>query len=306
MELTRKTARKRRPLKSRYEGFLYISPWFIGFLVFQLYPLLASFFYSFTSYNLMKAPRFIGGRNYVNMFTADPLFLKSLRVTFGYVLISVPSKLIFALIVALILNMKIKGIGVFRTAYYLPSIFGGSVAISILWKALFMQKGVVNKVLQLFFIGPVNWLGDSHISLVTLSFLAIWQFGSSMVLFLAGLKQIPNELYEAARVDGASKPRMLFRITLPMLSPILFFNLVMQMINAFQEFTGAFVVTNGGPSHSTYLFGMMLYDNAFRYFKMGYASALSWVLFAIIMVFTLLIFKTSKYWTFYENGGDLS
>lgn len=253
----------------------------------------------------MKAPRLIGLRNYITMFTVDPLFLKSLSVTFTYVLISVPSKLIFALIVALILNMKIKGIGIYRTVYYLPSIFGGSVAISILWKALFMQKGVVNKVLQFFFIGPVNWLGDSHISLVTLSFLAIWQFGSSMVLFLAGLKQIPGELYEAAKVDGASKARVLFQITLPMLSPIIFFNLVMQMINAFQEFTGAFVVTNGGPSYSTYLFGMLLYDNAFRYFKMGYASALSWALFLIILVFTLIAFKTQKYWTFYENGGDL-
>lgn len=305
MVLAKQSVLKRRPLRNRYEGLLYIGPWIIGFLVFQLYPLLASLVYSFTSYNLMSAPRFVGLRNYITLFTADPLFPKSMQVTFTYVLLTVPSKLIFALIIALILNMKLKGIGIFRTVYYLPSIFGGSVAISILWKALFMDKGVVNKVLGFVFLGPVNWLGDTHIAISTLSALAVWQFGSSMVLFLAGLKQIPNELYEAARVDGASKARTLFQITLPMLSPIVFFNLVMQMINAFQEFTGAFVVTNGGPSNSTYLFGMMLYDNAFRYFKMGYASALSWVLFIIIMVFTVILFKTSNSWTYYENGSEL-
>lgn len=290
--------------RKEYIGLLYISPWIIGFLAFQLYPFVASFIYSFSSYSLLKAPRFIGLQNYIRMFKSDPLFIKSLLVTVNYVFLSVPAKIIFALFVAMLLNMKIRGVGVFRTVYYLPSIFGGSVAISILWKGLFMHTGVVNKFLGLFFIRPIDWLGDPKYSLTTISMLTVWQFGSSMILFLAGLKQIPNELYEAAKVDGSSKIHSFFKITLPMLSPIVFFNLVMQLINAFQDFTGAFVVTNGGPMNSTYVFGMLLYTNAFNYFKMGYASALSWILFIIILAFTAMIFRSSSYWTFYENEGD--
>ena len=200
--------------------------------------------------------------------------------------------------------MKLKFINFFRTVYYIPSIMGGSVAIAILWKAMFMKEGYINSLLSLFSIPPVSWLGNPSVALYTLSSLVIWQFGSSMVLFLAGLKQIPAELYEAARVDGASTIKTFFSITLPQLSPIIFFNLIMQIINAFQEFTGPLVITErGGPMNSTYLYVLKIYDEGFRFFKMGYASALSWILFAIILVFTSLIFKSSSSWVYYEDEG---
>lgn len=286
----------------QYVGLLYISPWLIGFLVFSLYPLVASFVYSFTDFSILNTPKFIGFRNYVYMFTKDALFYHSLKVTTIYVFIAVFSRLTFALLVALILNMKIKYVNIFRTVYYLPSILGGSVAISVLWRFLFMKEGYVNKVLAVFSIPPVEWLGSPNIALFTLSLLVVWQFGASMVLFLAGLKQIPKDLYEAATVDGASKIRMFYTITIPMLTPIIFFNLIMQVIHAFQEFTAAFVITNGGPMQATYFYGLKLYEEGFKFFKMGYASALSWVLFVIIMIFTLIIFKSSSSWVHYEDG----
>lgn len=287
-----------------YFGFLYIAPWLIGFLIFQLYPFFSSLYYSFTDLNLFRAPRFIGFDNFIKIFTMDPDFYQSLKVTFIYVLYAVPAKLAMSLLIALALNQKMRGINAYRAIYYLPSILGGSVAIAILWRTLFMNEGIVNKCIAFFHIPPINWLGDPATSLFTISLLTVWQFGSSMVLFLAGLKQIPQELYEAGTVDGASKLRMFFCITIPQLTPILFFNLIMQMINAFQEFTAAFVVTNGGPLKSTYLYGLMIYQNGFQYMKMGYASALSWVLFGVIMLFTGLIFRTSSSWIHYEDGGN--
>ncbi|MBZ4664901.1 sugar ABC transporter permease [Mahella sp.] len=294
----------KRYKRKDYIGLLYISPWIIGFLLFKLYPFIMSFIYSFTEYSITGTPAFSGLSNYIYAFTKDRLFWTSFFNTLLYVVMTVPMKLAFALIVAMILNMKIKGVNIFRTIYYLPSIFGGSVAVSVLWRFLFMKDGIVNKFLSIFNIGSVDWLGSPDIALFTVSLLAVWQFGSSMVIFLAGLKQIPNELYEAALVDGASRARRFFSITLPMLSPVLFFNLVMQTINAFQEFTGPFVITAGGPMNSTYLYSMLIYDNAFKYFRMGYSSALSWVQFLLIMVVTIIIFKTSSSWTYYEDGGQ--
>lgn len=296
---------KRRDIINKYKGLLYISPWIIGFLAFQLYPFLASFVYSFTNYSVLGTTRFVGIDNYVNLFTFDPDFIKSLKVTALYALVSVPSKLIFSLLIALLLNMKIKGINFFRTLYYLPSILGGSVAISALWKIMFMKEGTVNQILSFFGIGAVNWLGDPKLSLFTISMLQVWQFGSSMVLFLAALKQIPVELYEAAKVDGASKIRTFFSVTLPMITPILFFNLIMQSINALQNFTSAFVVTNGGPMKSTYLIGLKLYIEAFTNFKMGYACAVSWILFIVILIMTFGLFRSSSKWVYYEDGGKL-
>jgi oligogalacturonide transport system permease protein len=282
-------------------GYLYIAPWIIGFLSFQLYPLIASLVYSFTNYNLGEHVRFVGIANYRSIFTVDPDFYNSLKVTFIYVLFSVPLKVGFALLIALILNMRLRGMNIFRTIYYLPSILGGSVAVSILWRYLFAGDGLVNRVLSLAALPPMNWLTDARVALFTIGLLAVWQFGSSMVLFLAGLKQVPSELYEAGRVDGAHKLTMFVRITLPMISPIVFFNLVMQMINAFQDFTSAFIITGGGPLKATWLYGLMLYWNGFAFFKMGYAAALSWVLFVIILSFTLLLFRSSRYWTFYSE-----
>ena len=286
--------------KKDFVGFLYILPWLIGFLIFRLYPFIMSFYYSFSDYTMLKPPRYVGLYNFIYMFTKDELFPKALLNTIKYVIITVPLKISFALFVAIILNMKLRGINLFRTVYYLPSIFGGSVVISILWRFLFMKEGIVNKFLSLFGIEGINWLGDPRIAMFSVSLLAVWQFGSSMVLFLARLKEIPSELYEAALVDGASRLKMFTKITLPMISPIMFFNLVMQTINAFQEFTGPYIITGGGPVNSTYLLSMLIYDNAFKYFRMGYAAALSWVQFVIILIFTAFIFRSSTYWTYYE------
>ncbi|MEK3913745.1 sugar ABC transporter permease [Paenibacillus sp. FSL H7-0331] len=291
-------------LSKKYVGLLYISPWLIGFIILTLYPFFASLYYSFTDYNMIRPPSFVGFTNYIDIFTNDRDFYKSLWVTFLYVLMAVPAKLAFALLVAIILNRSMKGIGIFRTVYYLPSILGGSIAVSVLWKFLFMREGLVNQLMSYLSIPPIDWLGDPKLALFTITLLPVWEFGSSMVLFLAGLKQVPKELYEAAKVDGASKARTFFSVTLPLLTPIILFNLIMQTIGAFQQFTAAFVITGGGPVKSTYLYGLMLYDNAFHYFKMGYASALSWILFIIIMTFTFILLKTSNRWTHYEDGGD--
>lgn len=287
-----------------FRGLLYISPWIIGFLTLQMYPFLCSLYYSFTQYNVLGKSKFIGLDNYIRLFTVDPDFIKSIAVTMEYAFISVPAKLLFALLIALVLNMKLKGINLCRTIYYIPSILGGSVAVSALWRLMFMSDGILNKLLGLAGIAGVDWLGQAGTAMFTICILQVWQFGSSMVLFLAALKQIPMELHEAASIDGAGRLKRFFCITLPMITPIVFFNLIMQTINALQNFTSAFVITNGGPLKSTYLIGMKLYTEGFSNFKMGYASAISWVLFGMIMVFTLLIFKSSDAWVYYEDGGD--
>ena len=285
-------------------GYLYIMPWVIGFLVFQLYPLGTSFFYSFTDYNMGSNFSFVGLSNYVRVFTKDREALGSLLTTFRFVLMSVPMKLLSALMVALLLNQKLKGINVYRTVYYLPSILGGSVAIAVLWRHLFEMNGVVNQLLRLLGIKDVGFLSDPGIALFTLSTLSVWQFGSSMVFFLAALKQVPQSLYEAARVDGASKIRCFFKITLPMISSMTLFNIIMQMINAFQEYTVPAVITGGGPMRSTQVLAITLYKNAFTYRKMGYASSISWVLFVIVIFFTALIFRSSSLWAFYNDEGS--
>jgi oligogalacturonide transport system permease protein len=284
------------------KGYLYIAPWLVGFFCLTLVPFLSTLVFSLTDYSVLRAPRYIGFANYAKMFAEDDLFPKSLWVTTKYVLISVPFKLAFALLVAVVLNQKLKGIGFYRTLYYMPSIFGGSIALSILWRMLFSGDGLVNRLLATLSIAGPDWLGDQRFSLLTISLLQVWQFGSSMVLFLAGLKQVPDYLYEAARIDGAGKLRIFFSISFPLITPIVFFNLIMQTVNAFQTFTTAFVITAGGPLHSTYLYALLLYDNAFKYFKMGYASALSWVLFVILMAITGFLFLTSPGWLHYMDS----
>ena len=290
--------------KEKYIGLIYIMPWLIGFLVFTLYPLASSLYYSFTDFSIANEPKWVGLDNYIEIFTSDRLAIPSLVTTFKYVFMVVPAKLAAALFVAVLMNQNIKGMRFYRTIYYLPSILGGSVAISVLWRFLFRRDGIVNMILAVVGITPVDWLGSPKHALGTVALLGIWQFGSSMVLFLAGLKQVPAELYDAAKVDGAGKIRTFFSVTLPMISSIIFFNLVMQLINAFQDFTAPFVITGGGPLNATYVFAIHLYNSAFKYFKTGYASALSWILFVIIMLFTMLVFKSSAYWTYYEDGGD--
>lgn len=293
----------RRNVKHALWGLLFISPWIIGFLGFQLYPLALSLYYSLTDSSLVKVGSFVGFDNYVKLFTKDKDFIPSMQVTLLYTFVAVPAKLAFALFVAVILNRNSRVMSLYRTVYYLPSILGASVAISLLWRFLFMNEGVVNALLGKLGLPGVHWLGDPSVALYTICLLVVWQFGTSMVLFLAGLKQIPSELYDAARVDGAGRLRTFAAITLPLLTPILFFNLVMQLIGALQEFTAAFIVTNGGPMKSTYLIGLKIYDEAFMEMRMGYASAVSWVLFLFILAVTLIIFRTSKYWVHYEDGG---
>lgn len=289
--------------KRKWTGFFYILPWVIGFAVFQLYPFIASFCYSFTDYTLLNSPTFVGLSNYKTLFQVDKQFLETMKITGAYALMSVPLKLAFALLIACVLNAKIKGIGIYRSLYYLPSILGGSVAVSVLWRVLFMKDGTVNRFFGLFGLPAVNWLTDPEIALFTLSMLQVWQFGSAMVIFLAALKQIPSELYEAAAIDGGGKMKQFFHITLPQISSVVFFNLIMQSIQALQNFTSAFVITGGGPMKKTYIIGMKLYDDAFKYYKVGYACAESWILFLVILALTLLVFRSSSAWVYYADEG---
>ena len=262
-------------------GYVYILPWVLGFSVFLLYPLLMSLFYSFTDYTMRSEYNVVMFQNYVKIFTADREVKQSLLTTFKFVFMSVPMKLVSALFIAMLLNQKLPGIGAFRTVYYLPSILGGSVAIAILWRHLFALDGTINQVLNSLGIQSIGFLTDPKIALTTISMLSVWQFGSAMIFFLAALKQVPQSLYEAARMDGCGPVRSFFKITLPMISPMVLFNLVMQMINAFQEYTAPAVITGGGPVRSTQVLAITLYKFAFSYRKMGYASAISWVLFLI-------------------------
>ena len=302
---TRQTVLKiRRYRKRDYMGLLYIAPWLIGLLVLQLYPFVTSFYYSFTDYQFFNKPDFIGFGNYIKLFTSDPEFFKSLQVTIVYTLFTVPGKIMMALFIALLLNKNMKGIGTIRTIYYIPSLFSGSVAVAILWKLLFMNDGAINNILSMVGLPSVKWLGTEGTAMVTICLLEMWMFGSSMVMFLAALKQVPADLYESASLDGAGKVKGFFYITLPQISPILFFNVIMQTITALQNFTSAFVVTDGGPNNGTYVLGMKLYNEAFKYFKMGYASAISWIIFAMILIVTLLLFRFSSGKVYYEDGGD--
>jgi oligogalacturonide transport system permease protein len=287
--------------KRGHKAYIYILPWLIGLAVLQLYPFIASLIYSFTNYNAFGKMEFIGFDNYVRLFSKDKEFYKSLGVTIKYTLLTVPGKIILSLAIAVMLNKARKGIGVLRTIFYLPSLFGGSIAVALLWKLLFMDNGLINSILHIFNLGPVSWLGDPKVALTTLSTLEIWQFGSSMVMFLAALKQVPQSLYEAAGIDGANKVQSFFKVTFPQITPILFFTIIMQTINALQNFTSAFVITKGGPVKSTYMLGLKLYNDGFAYYKMGYASASSWVIFLLILAVTLILFGTQRFWVFYED-----
>ncbi|MBD0384769.1 carbohydrate ABC transporter permease [Paenibacillus sedimenti] len=292
---------------SRWEsplaGYLFLSPWLIGFLLLTLGPIAMSFYYSFTDYSLLDEPSWVGLQNYNYILSEDETFRESLKVTLLFVVFAVPLKLISALFVAMLLNRKIKGISFYRTMIYFPSLIGTSIAVSILWKNIFSKDGFINQALAMVGIEGKSWIADPDTALGTLVLMVAWQFGSAMIIFLAGLKQISNDLYEASSVDGASKVRQFFNITLPMLSPIILFNFVQQTINSFQMFTQAFIVTNGGPVNSTYVYVMYLYERAFSKFQMGYASSLAWILLVIIAVVTAVIFATSRYWVFYETQG---
>lgn len=300
----RKNSRNFAQRFQKVEGLVYLIPWIIGFLVFKLYPMLSSLVYSFTDYNLFKGePGFIGLKNFKDIFN-NVRYMKSFKVTFEYALLTVPLKLIFALFIAYILNFKVKGINFFRTVYYIPSILGGSVAISVLWQFLFQNEGLINMVRGAFGADPINWLGTPDYALFVISSLRVWQFGSAMVIFLAALKGVPGELYEAASIDGCTKTGQFIKITLPMISPVIFFNLVTQTVTALQEFNGPFIITNGGPRGATTLISMLIYQNAFKTFKMGIASALAWMLFVVVAALTAISFLSQRYWVYYDDNKD--
>ncbi|OBR63699.1 ABC transporter permease [Paenibacillus oryzae] len=284
-------------------GYVFISPWLIGFLLLTLWPIAQSFYLSFTNYSLLDDPVWAGMDNYTRIFTSDATFKKSLIVTFMFVLFSVPLKLFFSLLVAMALNKNLRGMNLYRTAIYFPSLIGGSIAVAALWRNMFGADGYINQVLSWFGIEGTGWIVNPDTALGTLILLNVWQFGSTMVIFLAGLKQVPQEMYEAASVDGAGKMRKFWSITLPMLSPVMFFNLVLGIINSFQTFTAAFIVTKGGPINATYVYALFLYEKAFKHYQMGYASALAWILLVIVAALTALNFFASRYWVFYESDG---
>ena len=300
----RQDLRRRRglsKLEQGYMGFILILPWLIGFCIFKLYPFVSSLVYSFTDYDLFKGVQnVVGFQNYIDAFT-KPKNVKALQVTFTYAFMTVPLKLIFALFIAYILNFKIKGVGLFRTAYYVPSILGGSVAIAVLWKALFKNDGVVNTILAMLGFESINFLADKQWALFIICLLRVWQFGSAMVLFLAALKGVPEDLYEAASIDGATKGRQFLSITIPLISPVIFYNLVTQLVQAFQEFNGPYIITNGGPRNATTLISVIVYNTAFKDYKVGMSSAMAWVMFVIVMVLTVIAFVSQKKWVYYSD-----
>ena len=300
----RQDLRRRRglsKLEQGYMGFVLILPWLIGFCIFKLYPFVSSLVYSFTDYDLFKGVQnVVGFQNYIDAFTKAKN-VKALQVTFTYAFMTVPLKLIFALFIAYILNFKIKGVGLFRTAYYVPSILGGSVAIAVLWKALFKNDGVVNTILTMLGFESINFLADKNWALFIICLLRVWQFGSAMVLFLAALKGVPEDLYEAASIDGATKGRQFLSITIPLISPVIFYNLVTQLVQAFQEFNGPYIITNGGPRNATTLISVIVYNTAFKDYKVGMSSAMAWVMFVIVMILTIIAFVSQKKWVYYSD-----
>lgn len=291
--------------KDNKVAYVLLAPWLIGFFGMWLIPMFISIYYSFTDFNLLNTPSFIGLANYMRAFTQDKMFYQAMKVTFSYVLILVPLRLAFALFVAMLLNKKHKCLGLYRTLYYVPSIIGGSIAVSVVWKQIFGNKGVVMSILEVFGIQQkMSQVGNPKTALWVIVLMGVWQFGSSMLIFLSALKQIPGSLYESAKVDGANGWVTFSRITIPMLTPTIFFNLILQIINGFRVFTESYVITDGGPLDSTLSYVLYLYRRAFNYFDMGYSCALAWILVAVIAVFTVVLFKTQNNWVYYETGGD--
>lgn len=288
--------------KNNWIGYLFLTPWLVGLIGLTAFPMGFSLYLAFTRFDLLTSPKWAGLENFKEMFHDDK-YWASVSVTLKYVLLGVPLALLFALAVALLLNRGIRGLRVYRAIYYVPSLFGGSVAVGLLWRQLFGGDGLVNSLLGQLGIPGTNWIATPGTALYTLIVLTVWQFGSSMVIFLAGLKQIPADLYESSRIDGAGRWRQFGSVTFPLLTPIIFFNLVMQIIHAFQAFTSAYVVSggNGGPLNSTLFYTLYLYQKGFTQFAMGYASAMAWVLLIVIAAVTSLIFLSSRKWVFYQE-----
>ena len=281
-------------------GFVFVLPWLIGFLLFKVYPFASSLYYSFTNYDMFSGISKYGMMNYNKIFTDEDI-LRAFKVTFKYAIFDVPLKLAFALFIAYILNFKLKGVNFFRTAYYIPSILGGSIAIAILWRAVFNTDGLINTVITAFGLPKINWMASDNGALAVIVLLRVWQFGSAMVIFLAALKGVSQDLYEAASIDGAGKWTQFFKITVPLITPVIFYNLVTQLCNSFQEFNSAYIITKGGPLSSTTLISLLVYQSAFKSYDMGIACAMAWVLFVIVAIFTVIAFLSQKYWVYYSD-----
>ncbi len=281
-------------------GYAFAAPFIIGFLAFTIIPMLTSLYYSFTDYNMINKSNWVGFSNYINLFK-DERFLKSVGVTLQYVALSVPIKLAFALFIAFLLTRPSKLVSVYRSLYYLPSLIGGSVAVALVWKELFSRKGLININLAKLGLPTVNWLGSMTAAKWPIILMTAWQFGSSMLIFAAGLKEIPTSYYEAAKIDGANGWQIFWKITMPCLSPVIMFNLIMQLISSFMVFTQAFVITTGGPNDATMYYALYVYKQGIQMRFMGYASAMSWVMLLIMSAITAIVFKTSKHWVFNES-----
>lgn len=282
------------------EGYLCISPWLIGFVTFVAGPILASLLLSFTAWDIVNPPRWVGMRNYVQIFTDDDDFLQALKVTLIYTVFSLPLQLLFGLALSLLLNLRLRGMNLYRTLFYIPSVLP-AVAVTLLWIWIFNPEfGIINYLLSLVGIEGPGWFQNPRWALPGLILLGLWGVGGGAVIYLAGLQNIPPHLYEAAAIDGANIWQRFWRITLPLLTPTLFFELVLSLIGAFQVFTQSYIATGGGPLKSTFFYMLYIYNKAFRSFQMGYGSALAWILTVIILIITLLVFRSSPYWVYYE------
>lgn len=292
------TTMKKREARNFY---IYTAPWLIGFLVLTLYPILYSFYLMFTNMNLTGIGEFVGLDNWKYAFTDDTLFRRAFLNTLKYVFMFVQCSIILAFFVALLLSKKVKGLGFFRTAFYIPYITSG-VAVTILWGWIFQKDfGIINYILSLVGIKGPNWLGDKNVAMISIVILSLWTIGNNIIIMLAGIQDIPRSYYESAQIDGAGSLRQTFYITLPLCTPTIYFNLIVTVIAAFQVFQQPLILTNGGPLNSTYTAAMHLYNNGFLYGKMGYASMMAWSMFAVIMLITIVVVSTSKFWVFYDD-----
>jgi multiple sugar transport system permease protein len=294
-------SKMRLQTKGNILGYLFASPWILGFLIFTIYPVCSSLYYSFTNFNTLKAPVWIGITNYVILFTRDPRFWKSLSNTLYYAIFSVPLGIIAGVLIALLLNQKVKGMRFFRTIFYLPTVVS-SVASALLWMWILEPNfGLLNTMLAKVGITGPGWLTDPAWSKNSLILMSLWSVGGGMLIYLAALQDVPQSLYESATIDGANTFTQFFHITIPMITPTLFFNLIMGVIGGLQVFNQAFIMTSGGPSYSTYFLAYHLYNRAFGDYQMGYASAMAWVLLLLTLLLSLLIMKTSTKWVYYEG-----
>jgi multiple sugar transport system permease protein len=301
------TSAKRRAWRRNLVGYLFIAPWLIGFLAFTAIPMLGSAFLAFTDYNVLSQNlKWVGLANFQQMLFNDPRYWRAVSATVIFAAVAVPLKLLFALALAMLFNSGRRMVYGYRAAYYAPSIVGASVAVAVVWRELFGRQGPINTMLAQIGVGSHAWLGDPDTALWTVILLSVWEFGSPMLIFLSGLRQIPTQLYEAASIDGAGAWRRFLKITIPLLTPLIFFNLVLQMIFGFTVFTSAFILSGGtgAPLDSLLLYSLYLYQKGFKDFQMGYAAAMAWALLLVIGALTALIFRTSSHWVYYESGSE--